>query len=177
MSEMETLIGTLLDEAKRRQPRSTCVAVGSTGYLDERLVPEQSVSWGSDRFGRPFVTLCLCWQDDEEPTEYAVNTFFQRYKDSPGNWAVAANAGRTLPSTVGMLRSSDLADIIALVRDVQVVADNLIIQLAEPADVRKALNWTQRPRAVDEEPGVAVHVDTAAVIVHDERDPRGRHEP
>ncbi len=169
---------SLIEAAKAQSPEPITIATGGTGYLDERFMPEKSVSWGADRFGRSFITLCLRWVDGSarEPG-CGVSTFFQRYKDDPGFWAVANNAGDTFPAMSGALRPADVVTLIDLVLRGRARAGSCVVQLTTPADVREACAWEDSPRAADDSPSAEVHSDTAAIVVTDEKSPHGRHEP
>ena len=181
-------IEAFIQLAKNRSPAQAPapVAVGGTGYLDERFVPAESVSWGLDRFGRRSVTLCLrpvdvgLGRDDR----HAVCTFFQRYKSDEDIWVMAVNAGRRVRFSDGVVSESAFIKLVELLNTGTCTIDDLddfdngphTWALATPEEVRMNLKWVDRPRAADNKPGVAVHTDAPKIIVYDEKAPFGRHE-
>jgi hypothetical protein len=65
-------------------------SVGVTGYLDGEFIPKRSVSHGVDRFGRPYITLCVALTG-RRGTAYAVFTAFRRYAHGSDVWTYADN--------------------------------------------------------------------------------------
>jgi hypothetical protein len=173
----EQAIAALRAAVREKRPDPITVGVGRTGYLDRPFVPDSPASWGTDSFGRPFVTLCLRWRAsagmvghwEGAPAElqmFAVNTIFQRYAEgAPRVWVAARNVGHD-PFSPGEMKLAEIVQLIGIVRGQRVEGPIDGLALADPADVRRAHDWGQEDDAPDQAPapGAAAHAERPQIL-------------
>jgi len=102
--------------AEKIEPVLSGMTQGSTGYLDDRVVPTEPAMKGVDAHGRTFVTLCLRstesgGRDVEAPdvVRVGVVTIFQRYSDDDKVVVQACNS-RLAPRFIeGAARDEDMS--------------------------------------------------------------------
>ena len=94
--------------AAKVEPVLTGMIPGFTGYLDDRIVPTESVMKGVDVHGRVFVTLCLRSTENGTPplVRIGVITVFQRYSDDDKVVTQARNS-RQAPCFIGGAATQD----------------------------------------------------------------------
>lgn len=69
------------------------IDVGSTGYIDGDVTPGASVSKGTDKFGRLYLTLCVRTKTGACVSRPGVVTVFQRFHNDENVFVMAQNVG------------------------------------------------------------------------------------